>query len=39
MIKRISKKVTHQGIGGKEFIIDEQITKSINGNMMSGGMR
>lgn len=29
MIKRISKKVTHQGIGGKEFIIDEQITSTL----------
>jgi len=29
MIKIISKKVTHQGIGGKEFIIDQKITDKL----------
>ncbi len=30
MIQRIKKEVTHQGIGGKEFIVDEQITTTLN---------
>lgn len=29
MIKRISKKVIHQGIGGKEFIVDEEVSKTL----------
>lgn len=29
MIGRISKKVKHQGIGGKTFTVDQQITKTL----------
>lgn len=29
MIKRVSKKVTHQDIGGKEFIIDDKVTADL----------
>lgn len=30
MIQRVKKSVIHENIGGKEFIIDEQITKTLN---------
>ena len=29
IVKRIKKSVTHQGIGGQEFIVDEYITKTL----------
>lgn len=29
IVKRIKKSVTHQGIGGQEFIVDEYVTKTL----------
>ena len=31
-IKRIKKEITHQNIGGKKFIVDEEITKTLTNN-------
>lgn len=32
IVKRIKKKVKHQGIGGKEFVVDENITETLSNN-------
>lgn len=35
MIQRVKKSVTHQGIGGKEFKVDELVTKTLTPNEVS----
>lgn len=30
LIRKIKKGITHQGIGGKEFIVDVDITRTLN---------
>lgn len=39
IIKRIKKTVTHQGIGGQEFIVDEYVTKTLtNDEVFNNGI-
>lgn len=37
-VRRIKKEITHQNIGGKEFIVDEGITRGLtNDNVIIAG--